>query len=101
MNKKLIVTIKDVKNVDCRYPDTKIYIEENLNLNSFLISVMTSLLYLCLSTFFIVFPKTALFINLKTPFFLRSLLISVYGLYQYMVYMVLLNLITTRTFLKS
>ena len=66
MNKKLTVTIKDVKNVDCKYPDTKIYIEENLNLNSFLISVMTSLLYLCLSTFSIVFPKTALFINLKT-----------------------------------
>ena len=30
MNKKLNVTIKVLKNVDCKYSDTKIYIEENL-----------------------------------------------------------------------
>ena len=30
MNKKLNVTIKVIENVDCKYPDTKIYIEENL-----------------------------------------------------------------------
>ena len=31
MNKKLKITIKFVDNVACKYPDTKIYIEENLN----------------------------------------------------------------------
>ena len=30
MNKKLKVTIKVIHNVACKYPDTKIYIEENL-----------------------------------------------------------------------
>ena len=30
MNKKLKVTVKDLKNVDCKYPDTKIYIKESL-----------------------------------------------------------------------
>ena len=30
MNKKLNVTIKFLKNVDCKHSDTKIYIEENL-----------------------------------------------------------------------
>ena len=30
MNKKLNVTIKVLKNVDCKYSDTKIYFEENL-----------------------------------------------------------------------
>ena len=30
MNKKLKVTIKVLKNVDWKYADTKIYIEENL-----------------------------------------------------------------------
>ena len=30
MNKKLKVTIKFINNVACNYPDTKIYIEENL-----------------------------------------------------------------------
>ena len=30
MNKKLNVTIKVLKNVDCKYSDTEIYIEENL-----------------------------------------------------------------------
>ena len=30
MNKKLKVTIKVIGNVDCKYLDTKIYIEENL-----------------------------------------------------------------------
>ena len=30
MNKKLNVTIKVLENVDRKYPDTKIYIEENL-----------------------------------------------------------------------
>ena len=30
MNKKLNATIKVLENVDCKYWDTKIYIEENL-----------------------------------------------------------------------
>ena len=30
MNKKLNVTMKCINNTDCKYPDTKIYIEENL-----------------------------------------------------------------------
>ena len=30
MNKKLNVTIEFIENFDCKYPDTKIYIEENL-----------------------------------------------------------------------
>ena len=31
MNKKLNVTIKVTENFDCKYPDAKIYIEQNLN----------------------------------------------------------------------
>ena len=30
MNKKLKLTMKFIDNVDCKYPDTNIYIEENL-----------------------------------------------------------------------
>ena len=30
MNKKLRVTLKVLDSVACKYPDTKIYIEENL-----------------------------------------------------------------------
>ena len=30
MKKKLNVTMKCFNNTDCKYPDTKIYIEENL-----------------------------------------------------------------------
>ena len=30
MNKNLSVTIKVLENVDCKYPDAKIYIEEDL-----------------------------------------------------------------------
>ena len=30
MSKKPKVKIKFIENVDCKYPDTKIYIEENL-----------------------------------------------------------------------
>ena len=30
MNKKLKLKIKFIDNIDCKYPDTKIYIEQNL-----------------------------------------------------------------------
>ena len=88
MNKKLTVTIKDVKNVDCKYPDTKIYIEENLNLNSFLISVMTILLYLSFHIFHS-FSKNCIIHQLKNTFFsyitidISIWFISVHGLYGF------------------
>ena len=39
MKKKLKVTIKVIDNVDCKHPDTKIYIKENLKEKTFILEI--------------------------------------------------------------